>query len=273
MAHLNCYGCIRSRAVYIADFRHSNEFASDSVAGQLLLLRAGAIELQPTPQTQLRVDWPALLFFPRGMRCQLHVPEGKPTCVLCANIFFETEHVHLLAQALPELLLLPLYESASIKATVDLLFHEVDLLQSGQPAILDQLCDVLIAQLIRHEAWNGRLSKETLSALAEPGLFKVLSLMHEKPQCAWSVDALARIAGMSRSKFSMQFHQAVGMPPKQYLICQRLAIAQDMLRQGLPVKAICHRVGYTNQSAFTRMFTERAGLSPRAWLARQDRVQ
>jgi AraC family transcriptional regulator, alkane utilization regulator len=273
MPNLTGYGCIRSRAVYIANFRHCNEFAIDGLAGQLLLVRTGAIELQRAGKSYSRVDRPVLLFFPRGMRYQLYVPEGKPACLLCANTFFETEHSHLLAQALPELLMLPFHESASIKATVELLFHEADLLQTGQAAILDQLCDVLIAQLVRHEAWNGRLPKATLSALTESGLFRALSLMHEEPQSCWSIDALARVAGMSRSKFSKQFHQAVGMPAKQYLIYQRLTVAQDLLCKGLSVKAVCHRVGYTNQSAFTRMFTERAGVSPRAWLARQGRRQ
>ncbi|TFW34558.1 AraC family transcriptional regulator [Massilia horti] len=258
---------ISSHVFYNDNFCGSNDFVSDGKTGQLHLIRAGVIEFLYEGQPALRIDMPTLLFYPRGLAHRLHAPVGKSARLLCANIFFEGGNQNLLVRALPEILRHPLHESSTMKGIVDLLFHEADLHETGQDVILDRLCDVLVIQLIRHESRIGSLTAASLLGLTDPRLSRVLSAIHEEPQGTWRLDALARIAGMSRSKFALYFHQVVGMPPGEYLIHRRLAVAQDLLRKGLPVKAVCHRVGYTNQPAFTRMFKGRAGMSPRAWLA------
>lgn len=262
--------CISSHVFYNACLHGSNELVRDNGTSQLHLVRAGIVELRHEEQLSLRIEVPTLLFFPRGLNLRLHVPAGESARLLCADIVFVGGSQDLLARALPEMLSLPLHESASVQGAAELLCHEASQHEGGRDVILDCLCAVLVVQLIRHEARLGTAGAGRLLGLTDPRLSKVLTAIHERPQGTWRLTALASIAGMSRSKFATHFRKVVGMPPGEYLIHRRLTIAQELLRKGLTVKAVCHRVGYTNQPAFTRMFTERAGLSPRAWLASLD---
>lgn len=254
---------IRAHVFHNAWCRGTHDFRGRP-AGQLHLLRAGVVEFLDEQQPALRIDRPTLLFFPGGLPHRLRVPEGDSAHLLCADIFFHGEGKDVLAQALPGCVRQALHASAGIKTAADLLSHEAELSDGGHDVLLDCICATLIVQLIRQnwciDEGRGRMA-------ADPRLSKVLSAIHEKPHIIWPLDVLANIAGMSRSKFSVHFRQSIGVSPGAYVIQRRLLAAQDLLRKGFPVKAVCHRVGYTNQPAFTRMFTARTGLSPRAWLA------
>lgn len=91
--------------------------------------------------------------------------------------------------------------------------------------------------------------------------------MHEKPGDAWSLEAMAQQAGMSRSAFFARFKGTVGQTPADYLADWCLNIAQSHLRKGRSVKFAAVELGYANASALSRVFTQRLGLSPREWLA------
>lgn len=82
---------------------------------------------------------------------------------------------------------------------------------------------------------------------------------------------MAAAAGMSRSAFAAAFRHEVGTTPAEYLADWRLAIAQDALRDGEPLKAIAERLGYGSASALSRVFAQRLGASPRAWRAARPR--
>ena len=72
---------------------------------------------------------------------------------------------------------------------------------------------------------------------------------------------------MSRSAFAHRFKQVVGVPPADCLTDWRMALAQQLLRQGRPVKWMPPELGYANASALSRVFAQRMGLSPRQWRA------
>jgi hypothetical protein len=57
-----------------------------------------------------------------------------------------------------------------------------------------------------------------LVGLADPLLARALRLIHGDVAHAWSVEELAREAGLSRSAFSERFSQKVGVPLMQYLL-------------------------------------------------------
>ena len=104
-----------------------------------------------------------------------------------------------------------------------------------------------------------------LAGLSHPRLRKALVAMHEQPAHDWSLEALAAMAGMSRSVFANTFRDAVGCTPGAYLQSWRVRLAQQALVQGRPLKTIALDVGYGSEAALSRAFKAQCGMPPREW--------
>jgi AraC-like DNA-binding protein len=92
--------------------------------------------------------------------------------------------------------------------------------------------------------------------------------MHDQPGHPWTLDELADLAGMSRARFAVNFRETVGITPLDYLTDWRMSVAQNLLKQGRPIKSVAAAVGYQSQAALARVFAKRIGLAPTDW-ARQ----
>jgi len=98
---------------------------------------------------------------------------------------------------------------------------------------------------------------------------RALSLIHEEPERAWTVDELARQVALSRSALAQRFSVLVGESPMQYLTRWRLALAAQALRSGTePMSRIAERSGYESEAAFNRAFKRELGTPPAAWRRR-----
>ena len=256
----------RARVFFNGVFCDANAFAEDSSAGQLHLVRCGPVIFRQENLPPLRVDRPAMVYYPRGSAHTLEVPEGASANLLCAHIRFEDGGANPLARALPERLHLPLASVRSLDHTLELLFAEASSSSQGREVILDRLCDVLMIQVLRHEFEHGTLSVGLLAGLADRQLAPALGAIHERPHEPWQLETLAREACMSRARFTEHFRNVVGMPPGEYLTRWRIGMAQDLLKKGMPVKVVSSQAGYTSAPAFTRAFTALVGVSPRQWL-------
>jgi AraC-like DNA-binding protein len=105
-----------------------------------------------------------------------------------------------------------------------------------------------------------------LAALRDPVLGRALSLLHEAPEQAWTVAALARRVGVSRTVLGERFAAALGTPPMRYLAEFRLQLASHELRSGTAtLPEIAAGAGYDSQAAFSRAFKRRMGQPPAAW--------
>jgi AraC-like DNA-binding protein len=87
------------------------------------------------------------------------------------------------------------------------------------------------------------------------------------------LDALARVAGVSKSHFVRSFEAAYGETPIRYLTRRRIERAQDLLRAAnLTVTEVCMLVGFASLGSFSSRFTRLVGESPTAyrnrWAAR-----
>ena len=87
------------------------------------------------------------------------------------------------------------------------------------------------------------------------------------------LDALARVAGVSKSHFVCSFEAAYGETPIRYLTRRRIERAQDLLRAAnLTVTEVCMLVGFASLGSFSSRFTQLVGESPSAyrnrWAAR-----
>lgn len=240
--------------------------SGEGIAGQLHLVREGTVEFRHDDAAPLRVEGPAMVFFPRGMAHSVEVPAGIRADIACATIVFEDGGANPLAWALPDRMQIPLRDLPSLRQTLEIVFAEAAAPSQGRDVLLQRLCDVLMIQIVRHEFDRGHLDAGVLAGLTDRQLAPVLSAMHAQPDAPWQLRTLATLACMSRAGFTEHFRSVIGMPPMEYLTRWRMGLACRLLRKGLPVKVVSGRAGYTSPPAFTRAFTEHVGASPRQWL-------
>jgi AraC-like DNA-binding protein len=257
-----------ARVFYNGEFCDTNRLHETGASGHLHLIRRGTVEFLHDDGSLVRVDQPALVFHPRGGSYLRLEPEGQAS-LLGADIRFE-ESANPLVDVLPECIHLPLSAVPGLGVTVELLFSEAASAAPGSALVIDRLCDILLVQCLRHVVDSGRLPGGLLAGLADRQLAPALAAIHDRPHEPWTLQELARVACMSRAAFAEHFRAVLGVPPGEYLSRSRIALAGRLLRQGMPVKLVSMRAGFTSPSSFTRAFTAQMGSSPRAWLLRQD---
>lgn len=249
-------------------------FAAKPGRGFLHVLRRGEMVVTHRPNAgpprRVEVRAPTVLFYPRPLAHNFHNAPTQDSDFTCASLDFEGGNSHPLARALPALVLLPLDQVQGLEQSLALLFAETDRVRCGHRLLADRLFEVVLLQILRwlldHPAQGG-VAVGMLMGLADPALARTLVALHEQPGQPWSLERMARQAGMSRSAFAARFKTLVGETPADYLSNWRLAIAQAELRSGRSVKIVADELGYANASALSRVFAQRVGLSPRAWLA------
>jgi AraC-like DNA-binding protein len=97
--------------------------------------------------------------------------------------------------------------------------------------------------------------------------------MHGEPARAWTVLELAKKAALSRSAFFERFSRAVGLPPMEYLMAWRMAMAKDLLRRrDVALAEVAERVGYSSASTFSTAFSRHVGQAPGQYARQQDMV-
>jgi two-component system response regulator YesN len=85
----------------------------------------------------------------------------------------------------------------------------------------------------------------------------------------FSVKDIARSAHMSPNHFSMLFRRHTGRNFMTYLLEERLALAEELLRDlALGIKTVADRAGFDDPGYFTRRFKQKTGLTPREWRER-----
>lgn len=257
---------LSARVFYNGRFCGSNEFLDEGKAGQLHLVGAGSVVMHHEEREALRIAVPSLVFYPRGLRHRLHVPEGDDVHLLCAEVLFDGGAQNALARALPDCVHWPLSADPTASRLLGVLFEEAQVDTIGQQLVLNRLCEALLVQVVRHAVRTCDIPRGMLAGLADPGLSRVLVAIHNEPAGDWTLEALASLSHMSRSKFARHFHQVVGMPPAEYVAGRRMELAQKLLLRRKAVLSVAHEVGYASQPAFTKAFTAHFGRSPRAWL-------
>jgi AraC-like DNA-binding protein len=108
--------------------------------------------------------------------------------------------------------------------------------------------------------------KGWLAGLRDRFVARALTLMHARPAHPWTVEDLAREAGMSRSALAQRFTDLLGAPPMQYLAQWRLQLAAQQLRlTDRPLAVVAEDVGYESEAAFNRAFKREFGAPPATW--------
>jgi AraC-like DNA-binding protein len=154
-----------------------------------------------------------------------------------------------------------------LSALVDLITAESCDQRAGRRSVLLRIGELMFVEVVRrHLAAMGAADGGWLAGLRDPLVGRVLVQMHREPHRAWTIDALAREAGTSRSVLAERFVELVGEPPMHYLTRWRLQRAARLLVDGTEkVSAVARAVGYDSEAAFSRAFKKHTGVAPAAW--------
>jgi AraC-like DNA-binding protein len=198
----------------------------------------------------------------------LALPDGSgPECaLLCGSYSLSLDGRYPLLHGLPRLIHLRAGQIAegALAATVQMLEAEAARGAPGSSLVIDRLVDLLFVHALR--TWLAiqadAASESWFGALADPVVGPALQAVHADPTFNWTVETLARAAGLSRAPFARRFRNAVGEPPLAYVTRWRMAVAAGFLEQGERAARVAGRVGYDDEFAFAKAFKRVRGISP-----------
>jgi AraC-like DNA-binding protein len=150
---------------------------------------------------------------------------------------------------------------------IDLAMAEIRLPRAGGESIRLGLSELMFVELLRrHLQTLSADGPGWLAGLRDPKVGRALALLHAEPAREWTLDVLARAAGVSRSVLAQRFAHCVGETPMHYLTLWRMQLAARLLADGADkVAAVGERVGFRSEAAFSRSFKKATDLSPTEW--------
>jgi AraC-like DNA-binding protein len=186
---------------------------------------------------------------------------GRPDVRLLGGYFvFDSPDAGLLVSLLPSLVHVRGVERLS--TLVRLVGEESSERRSGRDLVLTRLVEVLLIEALRSTSGEDT-PPGLLRGLADAQLAAAMRQMHGHIARSWTVAQLAKTAALSRSTFYERFTRTVGVPPMEYLLAWRMAVAKNLLRQQeLGVTEVAERVGYGSASTFSTAFSRHVGQPP-----------
>ena len=243
---------------------HFNDDAM--LEGHIHLLRSGKITLIDQGSEPIVIDRPSVIFFPRPSQHSIRAQEIDDAELICATVTYGTGNSNSLANALPKFLVLPIEQMPFLQTNIEWLLDESNGDGQGKQAIMNRLMEVFIINMLRSIIESKQIGHSMLAGLTHPQLKRVLHEIHNAPEYPWSLEKLAEIAAMSRSKFAEVFKSVIGQTTNDYISEWRISIAQSQLLQGKSVSIVANNVGYETASALSRVFRKKIGLAPKEWL-------
>jgi AraC-like DNA-binding protein len=195
--------------------------------------------------------------------------------LICGFLGCDARPFNPLLATLPRVLHVPRAAAGDglLEHFIKLALAESNAQRSGGVCVLARLSELLFVEIVRrYIATLPPESTSWLAGLRDPSIGRVLGKLHDRPAHAWSLEELAREAGLSRSVLAERFAHFVGMPPMQYLMQWRMQLAASLLTNtALSLAEIAERVGYGSETALSRAYKRSVGMAPADW-RREKRV-
>jgi AraC-like DNA-binding protein len=247
---------VRARAGDLIVFPHDDQHLLGSDLGLLPVASADTIRGDARDGMQLTKVRPG--------------GEGAATSCVCGFVACSRTLLRPLLDALPRLLVIPIGDGPAAGLVHELVragVVESSAERPGSASIRTKLSELLFVEAMRCYAEglppDGR---GWLAGLRDVHVGRALAQLHGDPGRAWTVDALARQVGLSRSALAERFVALVGRSPIQYLTAWRLALAARALHdEDSTILRIAERSGYESEASFSRAFTREFGMAPSAW--------
>ena len=160
-------------------------------------------------------------------------------------------------------------------AVFDTLVHQIirSYKQEGFNKLLfeEQLTALLAHHLLQHREITDRVRQLPAVRLSTrlqiyKQLSRAMDLIHDNLGEDLSLEALAGEACLSKYHFLRLFRGAYGNSPHQYMQQLRMEKARAILSQtDTPISDVADTLGFVNSQSFSRLFSQRMGVSPSAY--------
>jgi AraC family transcriptional activator of mtrCDE len=202
-----------------------------------------------------------------GMLPLRRAGKGKVgTDLLCGHFTHASEAGELLFKTLPDRLHVSLTDEEapeSLQAVVALMRQEASAACPGALAIVTALSQTLLVLALRRYSERPDRDASILAVLADARLGASAKAVLDAPGQPWTIEALGKLAAMSRASYARRFQQASGMTVFDFLTRVRMAVACELLRTTRrKVGDICFEVGYQSEAAFGKAFKLQIGELP-----------
>jgi AraC-like DNA-binding protein len=152
---------------------------------------------------------------------------------------------------------------AALERLIDLIIDELP--ESADDRLAEDVTRAFCRAFVRARSRvssPGRLGRDQLAALAAE--------VARRP-CATGPRELAFRLGLSLDWASRLIRASTGLPPRTWILRERMRLACGLLGDGLPPSVVATRLGYRDPRLFGRQFRTIQGMTPGAWLRRTRR--
>lgn len=134
----------------------------------------------------------------------------------------------------------------------------------GRSLAVHGLLDLLFTYLLRDVVEKRGLRSTGWShAIRDPQVRAAVALVHHDCARDWTLDSLAKAAGLSRSVLAARFREAMGDTPLAYVRTVRLQRAMRLLAESDgTLEQVAAQVGYQDAFGFSKAFKRAVGMSP-----------
>ncbi len=201
---------------------------------------------------------------------------GEITRFVCGYMACDPYVSRVLLAGLPRLLRVPIGNDASgkwLENSIRLSVADAAEPRAGGEAVRARLSEVLFVETLRRYV-SMLAPGETgwLAGVRDAEVGTALGLLHRDPARPWTVEELARSAGISRSVLAERFQHYLGDAPIAYLTRWRLQLAaQRLTTSSHGVARIAAEVGYRSEAAFNRAFKREFGVPPARFRGKSKR--
>ena len=111
---------------------------------------------------------------------------------------------------------------------------------------------------------ESNIRERPLTAMRKAELLEKISLYIDNHlEERITLQQIATYFGVSVSTVTQLFQRKVGITFHQFLTQKRMAAAEELIREGVPLEEVGKQVGFTDHSSFYRAFKQTHGVSPR----------
>lgn len=192
---------------------------------------------------------------------------GEQTRLICGYLACEAGLIQPMLAGLPRVVRVHIRDDAAGEWLENSIVHAVERAVAAAPGsdvIVARLAEVLFAETLQRYVSQlppGRTG--WLAGAGDPTVGRCLAALHRRPAQAWTLDALAQEASVSRSALTERFARLLGQSPMAYLADWRLELGAEALRStSRSVLQVAMQVGYESEAAFNRAFKRRFGKPP-----------